>query len=230
VKQFAIIILLLGATTALRAQDSLAHHTALDSIQSKFNHQSDSIQEKFAAPLNQLNRNINKLHHRKDSLSKLNLPTQSVTRKLDSLQKVQSSKTQELNASIGKLKKESLAKVSSLHLPPQAQGEIDKLSKSISGYSVPANFFQTKIPGMNLPLNKVPSLNLPSNFIISSMSIPSLQKLDIKNMAQLPSLEKYKNELSQVTQLKSKANAKELEKLALKEAGQVSGMKELQGQ
>jgi hypothetical protein len=228
VKQFAIIILLLGATTALRAQDSLAHHTALDSIQSKFNNQSDSIQKKFAAPLNKIDNRINKLHHQKDSLTHLNLPTKDVTHQLDSLNQLQSAKTQEINASIQNLKKKTLGKVSDLHLPPQAKSEIAKLTKSISSYSVPTDFFK----GMDLNIASllVPSLSLPSSFSIPSMSIPSLQKLDIKNIAQLPSLEKYKNELSQATQLKSKANAKELEKLALKEATQIGGMKELQGQ
>lgn len=251
IKRLLLTFLSAGCSLVyLQAQDSLLQKTrgkadsayqyqthAVDSIQKSFHHRTDSVQRAFASPVKKLQGEIDHLSHKKDSLSRLNLPTQSVTHKIDSLQQAKTSKVKEMNASVEKIKKESLSKVNSLHLPPQAQGEVDKLSKSISGYSVPTNFFQLpntqlntalKIPGMNLPGVKVPSLNLPSNLSIPSANIPSLQKLNLNT--QLPSLEKYKQELSQVTQLKSKVNEKELEKLALKEAAQVSGMKELQGQ
>ena len=214
---------------AARAQDSLAHRTALASLQKNFEHQSDSIQKKFALPLDALDKKINKLQHQKDSLTKLNLPTKDVTHQLDSLNQIQNEKTRELNSSIQNLKKKTLDKVSSLNLPPQAQGEISKLTKSISSYSVPNGFFN----GINANVSSLhmPSLNLPSNISIPSLNIPSMQKLDIKNIAQLPSLEKYKSELAQVNQLKSKANAQELEKMALKEAGKnITELKALQGQ
>jgi hypothetical protein len=118
-----------------------------------------------------------------------------------------------------------------LLLKVSAIDEISKLTNSISSYSVPNNFF--KMPGMKINISSlyIPSLNLPSNISIPSISIPSLQKVDVKNIPQLPALEKYKSELAQVNQMKSKANAKELEKMALKEAGKnISELKTLQGQ
>ncbi len=237
-----VISLFLLISNLLAAQDSLnneidtASHrsfsyttSSLDSIQQNFTHQSDSIQKEFSGPLNKFDRHINKLHHKKDSLSKLNLPTKDVTHQLDSLNKLQGEKTKELDASIENLKKKTLGKISSLNLPPQAQGEISKLTKSISSYSVPNDFFK----GMNLNVASLhmPALSLPSNFSIASVNIPSLQKLDVKNIAQLPSLEKYSSKLAQVNQIKSKATAQELENMALKEAGKnVGELKALQGQ
>ena len=176
--------------------------------------------------MRQLHTSINRLNHKKDSLNKLHLPTTSVTHEIDSLQKAQTAKLRELNGQIDKVKKETLAKVSSLHLPPQAQNEINQLTKDIHGFSVPTNFF--RLPGMNFKLpgmGGMPSLSLPANLNIPSGSIPSLQKLTLTTTS-LPSLSKLEGSLgSELKQLQSASSMKSLEKTAMSDLSQNAEMK-----
>lgn len=211
--------------------DSAYHskYKSLDSLQQKFHYRTDSIQKAYAGPMKKLHSEIASLKHKQDSLSKLNLPTTSVTHKIDSLERAQTKKLTEMNAKVDKVKKETLSKVSSLHLPPEAQKEIDSFTKNIHGFSVPGNFFQNinlKMPGLsslNLPSNiSLPSVGL-SNLSIPAVKIPSLQKLDIGSL-KMPSLSQMESsitkELSQIKFLGKMANAESIEKEALKVASQ----------
>lgn len=207
---------------------------SLDSLQKKFHHRTDSLQQAFAAPMNHLQSSLNKLKHKKDSLTKLNLPTTSITNKIDSVERAQASKLNELNTKIGQLKKETLGKASALNLPPEAQKELTSFSNKINGFKVPNNFFQMpgmKVPGLSLglPSGLNTSLKLPSNLSIPSTSIPSLQKLDLKTI-KLPSLEQMEgslgNEIKKLQSLKS-VDSKTVEKEAMNIAGQNSEVKSI---
>jgi len=204
----------------------------VDSIHKQFAHRTDSLQKAYAAPLNKIQSSINKLNHKKDSLSKLHLATLSVTHKIDSLQKAQTAKLKELNGKIDKVKNETLTKVSSLHLPPEAQKEIDDLAKNIHSFKVPNNFFQ--LPGMNFipKTTAIPglsnfSLSLPSNLSIPTVKIPSLQKFNL-NVKQLPSLSQLEGSLGkELKQLQSAASMKSIEQTAMKELSQNAEVKSL---
>ncbi|MBI1767624.1 MAG: YlbF family regulator [Bacteroidetes bacterium] len=220
----------------------LHNYKSLDSLQKKFNNRTDSLQQAYASPMKKLDAGIARLKHKKDSLSKLNLPTASLTHKIDSLQSAHTAKLNELNTKVEKTKKETLDKISSLHLPPQAQNEINTFTKNINGFKVPNNFFQlpngigipnlkmTGLPSLSLPSGaKIPSLNLPSNLSIPSMNIPSLQKMNISSL-KMPSLAQMEGSLgSEIKKLQSlkSADAKFLEKEAMNLAGQNKEAKSL---
>ena len=208
-------------------------YKSLDSLQKKFNHRSDSLQRAFASPMGVLQAMIAKRSHKRDSLSKKGHSTDSLAREIDSLKREQTSKMNELNAQLNKAKKETLDKISSLHLPPQAQSEINSLTKNINGFKVPNNFFalpNLKMAGLSLPSNmKIPSLNLLSNLSIPSMNIPSLQKVNISSM-KIPSLAQMEGSLgSEIKKLQSlkSVDAKSLEKEAMKVASQNSEVKSI---
>jgi len=204
----------------------------LDSVHKRFVHQTDSLQRAFGGPMNEIHKKINHLNHKKDSLSRLHLPTNSVTHKIDSLEKANAAKLKELNGRIDKVKKETLSAVSTLHLPPEAQNEINALTKNIHGFTVPKNFFQ--LPGMNLITKGVPGLSgmpftikFPSNLGIPTAQIPSLQRLNL-NMTQLPSLSKLEGSLgSELKQIQSAASMQSLEKTAMKDLSQNADVKSL---
>ena len=234
----------LGISTLNHKQDSVLRTSShkvdstikfethkVDSIHKQFVHRTDSLQRAYAAPLNKIQSSINKLNYKKDSLNKLHLPTQSVTHKIDSLQQAQTAKLKELNSKIDKIKNETLTKVSSLHLPPEAQKEIDNLTKNIHGFKVPNDFF--KLPGMNsisigkigIPGLSMPSLKLPSNLSIPVVNIPSLQNLNLK---QLPSLSQLEGSLGgELKQLQSAASIKSIEQTVTKELSQNAEAKSL---
>lgn len=219
------------------AQDSLyikSVHTAdsayrfenhsLDSIQKNFRHCTDSVQRAYAAPMKELDSKIGRLNHKSDSLNKLKLPTTSVTHSIDSLEREQAKTLNELNNDIAKIKKETLAGVSSLHLPPQAQGEVNSLTKNIGEFSVPKNFF-------SLPSFNMKSLGLSGitpSLSVSNASIPSLQKFNLAS-PQLPSLAQLEgslgSDLNKIKSLQSQANAKVIEQDAMKVASQNAEIK-----
>lgn len=184
--------------------------------------------------MKEIHSQINYLNHKKDSLNHLHLPTASVTHKIDSLEKANTVKLKELNGKIDKVKKETLSGVSALHLPPEAQNEINALTKSVHGFTVPKNFFQ--LPRMNLNLKGlgIPGMSgtpfaikFPSNLGIPTSQIPSLQRLNL-NMNQLPYLSKLEGSLgSELKQLQSAASMQSLEKTALKEVSQNAEVKSL---
>ncbi len=208
---------------------------SLDSLNRKFHHHTDSLQQAYAGSMNKIHLSINKLDHKKDSLNRLHLPTTSVTHKIDSLEKANTAKLRELNGKIGKVKSQTLTAVSSLHLPPEAQNEINSITKNIHSFNVPNNFFLPNglgMPGMNfIPKGfhiqglSMSSLSLPSNLSISSINIPSLQKLNIK---QLPSFSQLEVSLSKERhQLQSAASMKSIEQTVTKELSQNAEVKSL---
>ncbi len=207
-------------------------YQSLDSLQKNFHHRTDSLQQAFAVPMKRLDARLAKLKHKKDSLNHLHLPTQSLTDEIDSLQQTQTAKLKELNGRIEKVKKETLAKASALQLPPQAQNEINALTKNIHGFSVPNNFHlpnaNLKLPNVGIPgLPSSNSLDLTSKLLIPSANIPSLQKLNISSV-QMPSLSQMKGSLSkEISQAKSAANLQSLEKEVVKDLSQNAEVKSL---
>ncbi len=196
------------------------HH--LDAIQNGFRHRSDSLEKSYTALTIEIQSSINKLKHKTDSLNKLRLPTKSVRSKIDSLQNAQTVKLKEFNDRIDKVKRETVAKLSSLHLP---SNEINSLTSNIHGYSVPKNFFQQAGMSLKIPeLSNAPSLSIPSNISIPSVHILSLQKLDFN---QLPSLSELQGSLGSLKQLQSASNLQGLEKTVTGELAQTTEVKSL---
>ncbi|HTH56901.1 MAG TPA: hypothetical protein VL728_12715 [Cyclobacteriaceae bacterium] len=220
----------------LKKLDSAIHYQnqSLNSLQKNFKHRTDSLQHAFASPMSKMQTSLARLNHKKDSLTKLHLPTSSVTHKIDSVQRAQTAKLNELNGKVAQLKKETLSKASALNLPPEAQKELTTFTGAIDKFKVPNNFFQLpafKMAGLSnfgIPSNFA-SLKLPSNLSIPQVNIPSLQKLDIKSM-QIPSLSQLQGSLgSEIKKLQSlkSIDAKGIEKEAMNVAGQNSEVKSI---
>ena len=185
----------------------------VDSVQRSFRHRTDSLQRAYAAPLRKMDSDLRKLNHKKDSLSRLRLPTTSVTHRIDSISRAKTAALRDLNTKIEKAKKETLAGINSLHLPPQAQSEVNALTKNINGFTLPRNFLS--LPGMNLAVpglsSKTPLLSLPTNFSIPTAGIPSLQKVSLS--AGLPPLASMQGTLSsQLRQAQTATNLQAAEK------------------
>jgi hypothetical protein len=200
------------------AKDFLSH--GVDSVHKQFVHRADSLQKGYVGSLYKIQSSIEKLNHKKDSLSHLQLQTKSVTDSINSLQQKKTAKLKELDSKIDNVKSETLTKISALHLPPQAQDEVDALTKNVHGFTVPGNFFE--MPEMP-DLSKSLSLSLPSDLIsIPATNIPSLQKFNLGSLGQMErSLDK------RLSQLQSADNMKSFEQTALKELSQNAEVKSL---
>jgi hypothetical protein len=194
----------------------------VDSVHKQFVHRTDSLQKAYAGPLYKIQSSIEKLNHKKDSLSHLPLQTKSVNDSINSLQKKinqvqrkQMSMLKELNSKIDKVKSETLTKISVLHLP---RHEVDALTKNIQGFNVPG------VPDLSKSLSR----SLPSDLInIPATNIPSLQKFNLGSLRKVPSPQVEGSIGNELSQLQSLDNMKSIEQTAVKELSQNAEVKSL---
>lgn len=191
------------------------------SIDKTFHHKTDSLQKAYHAPLNELHSKIGKLNHKKDSLSRLKLPTSQVTKEIKQLEKEQTKKLHEFNNKITEAKRKALSEINSLHLPPEAQKEVAALTKSVNGFSLPKDFFKMPL-NLNAPssLNLgLPNANLPSG-------VPNVPNLDtsVPGMQQLSKVEGQVSQEMQQAQKVATLDEKTVEQSAQKIATQNSAV------
>ena len=129
------------------------------------------------------------LNHKKDSLRRLHINTRPLTHKIDSIEKAKTRKLRELNTKVNNLKRKTQTGIASLHLPPQAQNEINALTKNIKGFSMPNNFFNLpsnlslpgSLPGLNIPGTSIPG-SIPGMPNLNTPGLPSTSMPGVPNL------------------------------------------------
>ena len=131
--------------------DSLIYNFQLraDILQSSYRNQAQKIQSMQES-----------LQLKQDSLTALQLPTDVVQLKLDSLNNLQSDYLQSFTKRFDALKAEVNDKLNAVTLPSPLQESLDQLKGSIQSYSLPALSLDDQLPDMAIP--KVESLKLPT--------------------------------------------------------------------
>lgn len=179
--KFRVLIALLVAATLAHGQslDSLVdtllpdtlltHHadtlttliSKADSIAITFQQKADSLNGVFEKQLNYIENTQQHLQQKLDSLQQLKLPTEPITRVLDSLKHVKQNTLTTLQGEIESLKIKATTSLQEINLPPQLQEPLQKLQASIAEYSLPALNLEGKdLPDLNL--KKLGSLKLPT--------------------------------------------------------------------
>jgi len=133
-----------------------------DSITLTFQSKADSLNSVFQKPLTQLDSVRNRVQSKIDSLTNLRLPTEKLTRQLDSLNRMKDAQISSLTQKVDALKSKATQGLQEIQLPPQLQEPMQKLQSSIQGYSLPA--LKTDMPG-------IPSLEMPT---LSTTKLPTL--------------------------------------------------------
>ena len=211
-----------------------------DSIRTGFQSKADSLQLAYRKPINKMDSVSKGLQHKIDSLQKLHLPTYELTAKykakLDSVTQAKTQRLTELNQKVEGLKLKATAGLKGINLPPQLQGLVQNLEKSIQGYKIP--MVNGKIPNLNVSSGKLPGLQLPSG----SLNAGNVKLPGVGSDNPLNNLSKETKELSNATGLisgygsdvKSIAagnlgEVKNLDKKVESEAMNLQGMGELKG-
>lgn len=152
----------------------------LDSVQqstkreiTKLKNEYDSIGKQFENP-------IAKLQHKRDSLGRLNLPTGSYTKKIDSLSLLRDGHLAGIKNKTEMLKEKSTKKINSLKLPPE-------ISREAQQYTQGLNKLDVTLPKTDLNFPSMPSLASMSKLSLPGVSIPSVLNLSTPGIdASLP--------------------------------------------
>ncbi|HTJ52811.1 MAG TPA: hypothetical protein VL443_25315 [Cyclobacteriaceae bacterium] len=212
----------------------------IDSINTSFHYKTDSIQSSVQHQLNSINGIENKFNAKVDSLKALNLPTEKYTHKLDSVNQLRQKTVSNAEHKIQSLKTESANKLKSINLPPELQSKVSDATKNIDGF---------KLPTDNL---KIPSLNLPQNMNIPETSLGKVGNLNIESLGKTTELSKLpeaggelkditgeaKNISSATSEAKNLqtvggkdvTDVKQLPKTIENRAGDLSGIKGIEGE
>lgn len=211
----------------------LSSYKKVDSIRADFNQQAGKIKNEYDSALSTLSSEKAKVTGAIDSLQKLNLPTDSYTKKLDSLNQKQSATTAQFNSKIADLKSKTTGKLDALELPPQYKEPVSALTKNIDGFSLDGK--DMAVPGL-----EIPGFSLPD---MEGLGNADLSKLDVGNLGALPKIETPVGDLGEVgSQLKGVQEdvkniaggdlneVKNIPKAIEDQAGKVDGVAELQKQ
>jgi hypothetical protein len=216
-----------------------AAYKKADSIRTSFQAKADSLQLAYQKPLNKIDSLSKRLQYKIDSLQTLKLPTDKLTKKLDSINNIGSKKIAELNQKVEKLKGKATDGLKSLGLPPEMQGPVDKLQQSVSDFKVP--MVDGKIPDLGIGQTKLPGVDLPKGVNAPSLGntkIPGLEGVgeikELKNITdqtkELSNISKeagaYGKDLKNISQGKL-SEVKNIDKTAESEAKKLAGSKEL---
>jgi hypothetical protein len=220
-------------------------------IRTDFQKRTDSLQRAYQKPINQIQASKLSLQHKIDSLKKLKLPTTRYTTKLDSVNKLAVRKVADMNQKIESLKSKAVNDLKKIQLPPNMQGQTDKLQQSISGYAIP--IVNGKIPEVALGQSSIPSIQLPngindlptgSTTVPSTRGIEGLNQLNLQSKSgntNLPTdlnktigvpteqIRDYKKEIEKVSKGEL-PDTKQVEQRAEEELKNRSEVKELTGQ
>ncbi len=135
-----------------------------DSITQSFQSKVDSLKTIYQNQFSKIDSSRNQIQLKIDSLGNLKLPTEKLTRKLDSLNQLKNEKIKSLTKKIEDLKSKATKSLKEVQLPPQLQEPMQKLQSSIDGYSLPS----LKTSGSGIP-----SIDMPK---FGNTQLPTLSK------------------------------------------------------
>lgn len=220
----------------------------IDSIETAFYNQSDSLKQHYKTKLSFLSTATEKLNHKKDSLAALRLPTEKYTRKLDSLMQKQQETVTELNQKVDKLKSTTVGKLNELELPPELKTDLTKATGNIDNFRLPAK--DLNITSLNLPDNTLKNLDGLTTGLNTDINIGKIDEIgklgDVANVNNLTKIDGVPQELGQVSDIGKQAgeytgdlkniskgnlnDVKALPETLENKAGELSGLNEVTGQ
>lgn len=225
----------------------------LDSIQDFAAGQYASLKSSYDSVLQKGNFAVQKVNQKIDSLTTLNLPTNKLTQKLDSIDRWKSEKLNAINSKVEKLKSDVQQKITDLELPPELQEKTAELTSAVSKLeaslpvkdlplsfqdklNLPGQLNGLELPGISNPLAGqslgVPDVEIPGvTDQLSNVELPTLSDVEIPNVDMdalnetTGKLQEYQGQLSQVP-----TNLEDAGKMAETEATKITAVGEVQNE
>ncbi len=214
----------------------LPAYKKIDSVRASFNLKADSIQTEYQHALAKIDAQTNRLNHRVDSLTRLNVPTSKYTRGLDSLNQLRQRIEAKFTSRLNQLKAKTTGKLNALDLPPEYKEPIQALTGKIDGLTL--NTGDINIPELNIPGFSIPEMDGLSDLTSKASDLGNINKLgnlpgikspvgDLGNVTQ--QAQAYQEDIKNITQ----GNIGDVEKIPEtieSQASKIDGMDELQKQ
>ena len=192
-----------------------------DSITGSFQSKADSLNALYQNQFSKIDSSRAQVQSTIDSLSNLKLPTEKLTKKLDSLNQLKNEKIESLTKKLEALKSKATKDLKQIQLPPQLQEPMQKLQSSIDGYS---------LPSLNTSTSGMPSFDMPK---FGNTQLPTLSKqlnLDTNfgtitdNVGNLKEITSQAGQYTQDAQNLVKGNLNEVKNLDKTIEGKMAGM------
>ena len=132
-----------------------------DSIALEFQRKADSLNNEFQQQLSKIDEARNSVQKKIDSISTLKLPTEKLTKRLDSLLHIRSEKINSLTHKVEDLKANATQRINGLNLPKELKEPLNILQSSIKEYSLPA-LGNTQLDFSKVTWPKIDQLKLPT--------------------------------------------------------------------
>ena len=144
----------------------------LDSIEQHTNQEFGKLKLEYDSIEQKLGGSISLLQYRKDSLANLNLPTDTYTAKIDSLNRIKEAELAAVKSKAEQLKDRSIGKIEKLKLPPEISKETQLFNQGLSKLDV-------SLPSTDFNFPTIPSLGNVRNLSLPNVNTPDLPGLAI---------------------------------------------------
>lgn len=132
----------------------------IDSMQMQLNNAAENLQNEYFVTVSKIDYEIMMSSKSIDSLSSLNLPSDSHERKLDSLQLLRETTEQKFTTKLERLKSATKEKLSSLNVPAEYREPLQKISHDLDGIRLHEDIIA--IPELKIPTQSNATLNAPT--------------------------------------------------------------------
>ena len=171
-----------GIEAGIIISDTVAHYEhQLDSIHTAVESRIDSITHAYTGVLNKIQSSVNGYQKKLDSLQFINLPTDRLTSKIDSLSRLLSTTKADLNKKLEDIKAKATDRINAMDLPPELEEKVSRLTSTISGINLQT--VESKLPA-SLNIDKLKLLNSP----LSIDNLSNLPNVNIPKVQQVPAL------------------------------------------
>lgn len=171
----------------------------IDSLYTTFVHETDSLKSDFKSKLLEISNSRSLLQQLSDSLQSINLPTDKVTQKIDSLARIQQKLLAELDAKVQNLKDNTIGRLEELELPEGMQTKASEVLGSVENYKLPMGDFD--LPGLDIA-----GFDLPSDPLSNLAGMDDLG-FSFENLTQSDALQGYQEKFGGIGDLSDKAGA-----------------------
>lgn len=207
----------------------------IDSVRTAFNYSCDSLKKEYQGSIAKVDNQIEGIQRELDSLNNLKIPSNKLSKKLDSLTQQKRALNEDFSSKTLQLKAKTTGKLDNIEMTPEMEKVVGGLRQQVDGFDLSAN-----------------SLNHIAPLEISGYSIPEVGELskvssqlgEVGKVSGIPQIETPLGDVSQITgevkglgddvkaitQGGNLNDVKNIDKTLENQAGKIEGIQELQKQ
>lgn len=207
----------------------------VDSVRTSFNQSSDSLKVEYQSSITKVDSQIKGIQQQMDSLNNLNLPSNKLSQRLESLNQQRKALDKDFNSKTSQLKSKTTDKLDKIEMTPEMEKVAGGFRQQVDGFDL------TKDGLGNIASLEIPRYSMPD---VEQLGNVSSQLRALNDVTGIPEIETPLDDVSQitgevkglsedvttVTQGGNLNDLKNIDKTIENQAGKVDGIQELQKQ